>query len=132
MKIKLILFICIALLTSCETDFSPEASVIESSISKASNDNASNIPFADSTSLAAFKTDKSILNYNFARKLALIELEGSDFKSDMNWKGCGLSNKPVLIYGFDSKPKYYEFIVKDAENKSIGTVTVNARKLCSV
>lgn len=36
--------------------------------------------------------------------------------------------KPVLIYGQDSRPKYYEYVIYDAENKAVGTIKTKAKK----
>jgi hypothetical protein len=46
----------------------------------------------------------------------------------MGWEGNRLSPTPVVVYGFDNKPKFYDFIVLDAEGKAAGTLTAYARK----
>lgn len=131
MIVKYLLILSVLFLASCDKQLEENAKVENSQISLNSISENSKIPYADSSSLAEFKNDKSIINYNFARKLALIELDGSGFQSDLKWTGYALSKQPVIIYGFDSKPKFYEFIVKDAENNAIGTVTVHARRQSS-
>ena len=35
---------------------------------------------------------------------------------------------PVVIYGFDNRPRFYDFIVVDAEEQAAGTITVYARR----
>jgi len=35
------------------------------------------------------------------------------------------------LYGFDNKPKYYDFVVLDAENTPVGVLTAYARKAAS-
>ena len=85
-------------------------------------------PYADSLELAVFKSDNEIVSHNLIRKLAMIELSLEGFNRDMNWEGHKLSEYPVVIYGFDSKPKFYEFMVLDAESKEVGTVRTHSRK----
>ena len=128
MKIKSFFLVSLLFLAACEKQFEPGANVKDSKISRTSNGDVGYIPYADSASLAEFQNDKKVVNFNLARKLAIMELQTSGFKRDMNWNGCEISKMPVIIFGFDSKPKYYEFIVKDAEKKEIGTVSVHARK----
>ena len=62
------------------------------------------------------------------RKLAMIELSTEGFNNNMSWDGHKLSEYPVVLYGFDSKPKFYEFMVLDAEGKEIGTVRTHSRR----
>jgi len=71
------------------------------------------------------------LGYNKVRKLALLELIGTGFGEEMGWTGHRLSEKPIVLYGFDSKPKHYDFVVLDAENTPVGVVTAYARKAAS-
>jgi hypothetical protein len=49
----------------------------------------------------------------------------------MGWEGYRLSQIPVVLYGFDNKPKFYDFIVLNAESKPVGTITAYARKAAS-
>jgi hypothetical protein len=128
MKVKSFFLVSLLFLAACEKQFEPGANVKDSKISRTANGEVGYIPYADSASLAEFQNDKKIVSYNLARKLAIMELQTSGFKRDMNWNGSEISKMPVIIYGFDSKPKYYEFIVKDAEKKEIGTVSVHARR----
>lgn len=56
---------------------------------------------------------------------ALAELQ--NFRKEEGWYGCRLSERPVLIYGVDGVPLYYEWrVIKD--NKEVGTIVVSARK----
>ena len=87
-----------------------------------------NIPFADETILLSFSKDNSITDFRIARKMTIIQMQAEQRFNDLHWTGYKLSDKPVLIFGFDNKPKYYEFIVYDAENKPSGTIITNARK----
>jgi hypothetical protein len=129
MKVTILFLVSIFFLAACEKQLNePSASVKNSKISRTPDGNGIYVPFADSVSLAAFNSDKQILKYNLARKMAVMELQSSGFNSTMNWNGSKISTKPVIIYGFDSKPKYYDFIITDPENNVIGTVTVHARR----
>lgn len=116
--------------TSCKKEVSTQSEVENYSI-KLAKQVAEDFPFADSLSLKSFDGESSILSYKFARKLSLMELLGTGKIEEMKWSGCKLSELPVVIYGFDSKPKYYEFIVLDPENRALGMVTAYARKKSS-
>ena len=100
----------------------------ESAIERVSNEFANAIPYADSLELASFKGDNQVVNHNLIRKLAMIELSTEGFNNNMSWDGHKLSEYPVVLYGFDSKPKFYEFMVLDAEGKEIGTVRTHSRR----
>lgn len=102
-----------------------------SSISKVIEEVPQSIPFENEVVLKGFSSDPTILDYNLARKLTLLELIGSGMNEEMNWEGYKLSDTPVVLYGFDNKPKFYDFIVLDAEGKMKGTVTAYARKNAS-
>lgn len=113
---------------SCQKEVFDEAEVTNQTIAKQNNNSFLNIPYSDSITLSKFNTDAEIVNYNLARKIALLELDASGFRQELEWEGYTLSKMPVSIYGFDSKPKYYEFIVKDAEGYEVGTVNIEARR----
>lgn len=130
-KIKFILipaFLAAIFVMSCQKEVFDEAEVTNQTIAKQNNNSFLNIPYSDSITLSKFNTDAEIVNYNLARKIALLELDASGFRQELEWEGYTLSKMPVSIYGFDSKPKYYEFIVKDAEGYEVGTVNIEARK----
>jgi len=116
------------LITSCQEELVDEAEIATVAISKQPSNNFYNIPYSSESELSKFQEDDEIVNYNLARKIALLELNGSGLKKKLKWEGNSLAEIPVLIYGLDSKPKYYDFIVLDAEKQEIGTVTVEARK----
>lgn len=78
---------------------------------KKSNYISSCIPYSDSTTLSAFSKDNNIVNYELVRKITLLELDATGFRDEMNWYGYTLSKMPVTIYGFDSKPKYWDLSV---------------------
>ncbi len=109
---------------SCTTD---NLGISDSSITVKSSTLTSNIPFADDNTLSEISKTKSNVSYQIARKLAVVEMETS-IKQQMNWQGAKLSEKPVVIYDGKSKPKYYEFIVKNESGKEIGTVTTCIKK----
>ncbi|MDM8161105.1 hypothetical protein QUH73_14870 [Labilibaculum sp. K2S] len=121
-------FLFSVFLMSCQTESLEEAEVTNQSIEKINEDGFLNIPYSDSTTLSKFDDDKEIINYKLARNIAMLEADGTGLLKKMQWEGHVLSKQPVVIYGFDSKPKYYEFFYKDAESKEVGSVTVFARK----
>jgi len=86
------------------------------------------IPYEDIGVLKSFASDPDIIEYNIARKLALYEFLETGFNKDMRWEGYKFRPVPVVIYGFDNKPKFYDFIIVDAEKKIAGTVSVYARR----
>jgi hypothetical protein len=116
---------------SCQKELIEEAEVTNQSIVKKNEANYLNIPYSDLNSLSKFNDDKEIINYKLARNIAMLEADGTGLLEEMQWEGHTLSKQPVVIYGFDSKPKYYEFFYKDAERKEVGSVTVFARKKAS-
>jgi hypothetical protein len=89
------------------------------------------IPFENETILKSFAADPQILDYNTARKLAVIEMVVSGRDEEMGWEGNKIKPEPVVIYGFDNRPKYYDFIVIDAEEQAVGTITAYARRTAS-
>lgn len=126
MKRKNLYLVMILLaLVSCNKD---EILVLETKIHNSSNNKViSTIPFADDETLIEIAKNKYYVSYQTARKLALIQMESS-LKSTMDWNGTRLSEKPVLIYDGNSKPKYYEFIVQNESGIGIGTVTAGVQK----
>ncbi len=113
---------------SCSKNELENPTIINQTISKTTENSFLNIPYTDSVTLSKFDNDKEILNYNLARRIAMIEADGVGFVEEMNWEGHSLSKQPVVIYGFDSKPKYYEFFYKNAEGQEVGSVMVMAKK----
>ena len=111
---------------SCNND---DGIISQSSSTETKNTTNIYIPYSDSTTLSVFDSDDNIIDYTLARKLTLLEIDYSGFGDNMNWANATLSQFPVVIYGFDSRPKYYDFIVIDSENSAIGTVQVEARKV---
>jgi hypothetical protein len=103
----------------------------ETDIAKVGAEQIQNIPFEDAAVLDSYSSDPKILSYKLARKLALVELAATDMDKEMGWEGNRLSPTPVVTYGFDNKPKFYDFIVLDAEGKAAGTLTAYARKSAS-
>lgn len=127
---KSIYFVLLAifsiLLYSCSDDLS-KPSVGETDTSVLNMTKQSDIPFADNATLSGLLGDKDVNNYSLVRKMALIEME-MELRQSMNWNGAKLSEKPVIVYDYDSKPKYYEFIVLAADGSPIGTITTFAKK----
>jgi len=134
MKKVEILFVCLSTVLfsfSACTDEEKYSEIGKTTISKVENEKEIYLPFEDEAILKGFSTDPQILAYNRVRKLALLELIGTGFDEEMGWTGHRLSETPIVLYGFDNRPKYYDFIVLDAENAPIGVVTAYARKAAS-
>lgn len=127
-KLLAILLSLIALWSCKEDSLEETPQIISTEISKENCETSPFIPYASTKTLDFFAKDKDLIHYSFARKLALIELQNSDFIKKMKWDGYTISERPVIIYGFDSKPKFFEFFMKDAEKKEQGTVKVSARR----
>jgi hypothetical protein len=107
----------------------PEDSTIgESTIERLQGEKLENIPFEDEEILKSFTGDPQILDYNTARKIALVEFLATGMDKEMGWEGSKIKETPVVIYGFDNRPKYYDFIILDAEENIAGTITVHARR----
>ncbi len=128
-KKALVLLSFVFIISSCQQEVIEPASVGESRIERINNESANYIPYADSLDLAVFKSDNEVINYELSRKLALLELEAAQFRQEFAWEGYDISEKPVLIYGYDSRPKYYEFVMLDAEGNPSGTVKTFAKKV---
>ncbi|NOU59494.1 hypothetical protein [Marinifilum caeruleilacunae] len=121
------LFLLFAVL-SCqkgELELNPKQDSSNDNINEMSSDP---IPYATITELTNFREDLDIVDYNLTRKLAILELSLDEFNSEMNWEDCTLSEFPVILYGFDSKPKFYEFMVLDLDGNAIGAVRTDARR----
>lgn len=128
-KTVLFTLFSMALLWGCQEDLPQEkAEIINSEISKTKTESHFLIPYADTKTLESFSKDRELIDYSFARRLAIIELQNSNFTEDMKWEGYTISERPVIIYGFDSKPKSYEFFMKDAEGIEKGSIKVAARR----
>ena len=86
------------------------------------------VPYATDDVLDGLtKSDDTYADWRLVRQLALIEFE-DDVKHLYNWEGHTLSKKPVVIYGTESMPQYYEFMVLNDKGTPVGTLTTFARK----
>jgi len=97
-------------------------------IDRLNEDRWGEIPFENEVVLKSFTADSQILDYDTVRKLAVVELIVSGIDEEMGWEGHKIKPEPVVIYGFDNRPKYYDFIVIDAEEQAVGTITTYARR----
>lgn len=88
------------------------------------------IPFASIPELRALQASKDIINYEIARKAALVDM--ASFYDEFSELGAitpySLSPEPVVIYEETGEPKFYEFIVSDSKGVSFATITTFARK----
>lgn len=116
------------LLSSCQQE-NLEHSITDISIKKSQTIEDFHIPFGNSEEMKSYSKDnKNVVDYELARKIALLEIKESGFIENMGWQGYTISEKPVVIYDLNSMPKYYDFIAIDAENTPIGTIRLNATK----
>ncbi|MCL2602059.1 MAG: hypothetical protein FWD91_04515, partial [Treponema sp.] len=112
--------------------FEPEVSSIgDTTINRGKEDRTGEIPFESAEVLSRFSADPKIIGYERARVLALLELMAKGIDVDMGWEGHRLEPLPVVIYGLDNRPRYYDFIVLDAEAQPIGTIRSHARRVAS-
>lgn len=86
------------------------------------------VPFSDTTDLFQFDSDPNIVRFDYARKIAIVDMTVNDYFGQNGWSGCYLSRSPIAIYGFDNKPLFYDFVVIAPGGKAMGTVTVHARR----
>lgn len=61
----------------------------------------------------------------------MLELNECGFLEEMGWLGNKLSPSPIVFYDFNGIPRYYDFIVYDAEKKPVGVVSIHAQKKAS-
>lgn len=122
---KLFLFIIPFFFYQCEKE-----AIVENTLKRTSTKNE--IPFETKESLAqsgatSLEKDADIVHYKVMRNFAIQEIQ-KNFTEDLNIKGdYSLSEFPVIIYNYDSKPAYYEFIVYQNENPT-STITTFANK----
>ena len=79
----------------------------------------SDIPFASQAELDQWQGDADIIYYRTARMLTMIE---------MGYSSHQILDRPVILYDFDSTPRYYEFILLSGDGKPNGTICTYARK----
>ncbi|MDR2070836.1 MAG: hypothetical protein LBP81_05415 [Treponema sp.] len=115
-------------ISACSLGFDAKSEIGETTIRRLKEEKLENIPFEEAEVLKSFTADPQILDYNTVRKLALIEFLAVGMDKDMGWEGNKIKETPVVIYGFDNRPKYYDFIVLDAEENMVGTITAYARR----
>lgn len=88
------------------------------------------IPFASISELRALDASENIVNYEIARKAALLDM--ASFFNEFSELGAtapySLSSEPVVIYEKTGEPKFYEFIVFDSEGVGFATITTFATK----
>lgn len=90
-------------------------------------------PFASEEDLSQFIGDEDIIYYQIARAIAKANMEVNHRYKDLGINdSCILSNRPVIIYGFDNKPLEYDFIILNSDGQEMGTVSTPARRNSSV
>lgn len=88
----------------------------------------SEVPYASEAELSKFNLLKDVIHYKVARYYAYAEIENALFNPLLiEPQSYRLSERPVIIYDFDSKPKYYEFSVLK-EGLVYATITTIAKK----
>lgn len=87
------------------------------------------IPYASEEELESLKLSQNsdIIDYELARKLVVLELSTTNIAENLNWYDAALSEKPIIIYDLNGKPRNYDFIVLK-DKKAIGTVRTEATK----
>lgn len=89
---------------------------------------SNNITYATKLQLDEFADDSTIVDYLFARQIAMVDMTTNKTFEQYGWGGCTLSSKPIIIYYFDNKPLYFDFIVLDGADMPRGSISVHARK----
>ena len=88
----------------------------------------SKICYATEKELTQFDNDREIIHYKVARYVAYEEIENclSEFM-ELDKGSYRLTDLPVIIWDYDSRPKYYEFgIIVDGQ--LVKTITTLAKK----
>ncbi|HOS16469.1 MAG TPA: hypothetical protein PKX15_05625, partial [Bacteroidales bacterium] len=88
----------------------------------------SDIPIATEAELSVFEDDNFIVHYKVARYYAYWEIENA-LSTPLNVMvgNYTLTERPVIIYDYDSRPKYYEFgIIQNG--LVVATITTIAKK----
>lgn len=126
--------ICLLYLTNCKKDL-PVDSIPEYLNNKSSarlsysEENQLGIPFADTSTLSLLSSYSDVVHYKVARYFAYMEIENSLFEPLNIQKGSYfLTERPVIIYDYDCKPKYYEFGIYNNQGQVIANVTTIAKK----
>ena len=84
--------------------------------------------YATEQELAQFDNDPYIINYKVARYLAYGEIEDGLYECmKLNKGSYQLTDRPVIIWDYDSRPKYYEFGIL-VNGELVKTVTTLAKK----
>ena len=129
--------ICLLSLTNCKKEL-PNDSIPEHLNNKSSarlsysEENQLGIPFADTSTLIQLASYSDVIHYKVARYFAYMEIENSLFEPLNIQKGnYFLTERPVIIYDYDCKPKYYEFGIYTNQGQVIANVTTIAKKQAS-
>jgi len=133
MKKTTIFYVCfliviVLFISTCSISNDAAPTISGTTIERLNKEVLGEIPFEKVEILKSFSDDPQILDYNIARKLAMVELMATGIDKEMRWEGCKIEQLPIVIYGFDNRPKYYDFIITDAEKQIVGTITVYARR----
>jgi hypothetical protein len=95
----------LVLVLSCELGNNVDESTIgETTIERLKEEKLANIPFEDEEVLKSFAGDEQILDYNIARKIALVEFLATGMDKDMGWEGNKINETPVVIYALTTAP----------------------------
>ncbi len=107
MKFATIVLFAVLVLTGCKKE---ETSISDSGVHRKLLSHDAMIPYADSVTLSVFNSDESIIHYKVARYYAYWEIENA-LSAPLGIEGTEyrLTAYPVIIYDYDSRPKYYEF-----------------------
>lgn len=127
-KIKLLsaFILMLSSFGSCTKDV-VEPKIIDQKIESSQKDYSVAFPFSNKEDLRSLNLER-VVDFELARKIMILELKETGFMSDMNWNGCEFSELPVAIYDLKSTPRFYDYIVYDAEKIPIGTVRTYAKR----
>ena len=113
------------LITSCEKEIMSD---LKNDIKLQKSSLLSDIPIATEAELSVFEDDNFIVHYKVARYYAYWEIENA-LSTPLNVMvgNYTLTERPVIIYDYDSRPKYYEFgIIQNG--LVVATITTIAKK----
>lgn len=130
MKQKYLLFTLFILmlvgLSGCAKE-EPSGVLADSQAGALPQEAAAGTPFTARKELEAAVLE-NVAHFEVVRRIAALEIEATGLLEAMRWQGGRLSELPVAIYDFNSKPRYYDFTAYDAAGQPVGTVRTYAKK----
>lgn len=84
--------------------------------------------YSTKAQLNEFKDDPTIVDYTLARQMAFVDMTLNNSFAEYGWNDCRIADQPIIIYGLDNRPQYYDFPILDANDSERGIISVYARK----